>query len=125
MNNLPIRLRAIREQLNFTTQLFSMELNFKGYEITKDKIELYESGDVEPPISYLTALIEYFDVSPYFILGKGEIMFPPRKEMVFIPFFEQEELTKENFEKAHENPTRFVAFPKQFFEEIMSDRESI
>lgn len=127
MGNLQIKLKAARESLGFTIKTLSLELNLKGYCTTSDLIEMYESGEIEPPVSYLKALVDILDVSPYFLLSDdSQIVKTIKEPMVFVPFFEAEELaTAEAYEKAHEYPTKYVAIAKFQYEQIMSDDKEL
>lgn len=127
MGKIAIKLKAARESLGFTEQTLSMELQLKGYSVTKEAIEMYENEEIEPPVSYLKALVDILDVSPYFLLSNdSQVVKTMREPMVFIPFFDENETSSwEAYQKVHEYPTKYVAMAANVFEKIMSDDKEL
>lgn len=68
------RLKKVRLQVFTTCEAFCEELNKKGYKITAPTLYGYESGQRQPSVSYITGLIDVFDVNPLWLLqGLGEM----------------------------------------------------
>ena len=72
MDSLAVKLQAARESLMFTIQTLAMKLNLSGYSVSKKAIEKYENGEIEPPVSYLKALVDILNINPYFLLSDCE-----------------------------------------------------
>lgn len=67
------RLKKIRQELSLTQYGLAKELIEKGVKITSRSITAYESGDRQPNVSYLEALVKYYDInSEWLLLGRGE-----------------------------------------------------
>ncbi len=119
MNNLPFRLKKMRESLNLSTKVLAMDLNFNDYKISEKEIIAYENGEKEPSVKYLQVLVEFLGVNSEFLIGKSKIILKPQNGVAFVPILEMEDLrTKESCEKAHENATKFCAIPEMFYNQL-------
>jgi len=68
------RLKKVRTQVSTTCEAFCEELNTKGYKITAPTLYGYESGQRQPSVSYITGLIDVFEINPLWLLqGQGEM----------------------------------------------------
>lgn len=63
----PRRLQKLRERNKKTQQIVG---DFCG--VSRSMISVYESGEVEPTVSVLKKLAEYFEVSSDYLLGLTE-----------------------------------------------------
>lgn len=72
MYDIAKKLQEARESLMYTIQTLAMKLNLSGYSISKKAIEKYEAGEIEPPVSYIKALVDILNINPYFLLADAE-----------------------------------------------------
>ena len=68
------RLKKVRQELALTQENLANELINKGVKITSRTITAYESGDRQPSVNYLEALVKNYDInSQWLLLGAGEM----------------------------------------------------
>lgn len=87
----------ILKQLRNTKGLTQNELA-KILDVSKSNISKYEAGSVEPNMSVLIRISEYFEVSVDCLLGKNEST-PEKENNFFFFFFDNENLLRDIFSK--------------------------
>ena len=100
MKNLPNRLKSVRNELGLSLDQIAEELISKGVKITSRTIYAYESQERPPALSYIQALINYYNLNPEWILSnRGEMFYSDNykqsapanvdiSNMVFIPLLD-------------------------------------
>lgn len=90
----------ILKQLRITKGLTQNELA-KILDVSKSNISKYEAGSVEPNMSVLIRISEYFEVSVDYLLGKNakNESAPEKENNFFFFFFDNENLLRDIFSK--------------------------
>lgn len=128
------RLKNLRRDLSLSVDKMASDLSEKGFNIASKTITGYESGLRQPSLSFLTGLVEVFEVNPYWVLtGTGSKFYssedssnmPGNVDLtntIFIPIIDIKASAGHGalIEAEKENTKDFISFTKQWLSAITS-----